>query len=157
MSPKLGNAGVARTAVGELAHNLKLDQGKAFSLFGFCSAIGYVIGPLLGGYLADPATRLSFQGPGNIFERYPYLLPCLVCGCFDLAISVIAFFLLEETNTHAAVSRKTNEDEEEAGEPEIMTENSRLLDDAIQINGSRDLKQMPQYGVSTVSCILGIV
>lgn len=155
---KIGNAGVTRTVVGELAHNLQLDQGKAFSLFGFCSAIGYVIGPLLGGYLADPAAKLSFQGPGNIFAEYPYLLPCLVCGCFDLAIAVIAFFLLEETNTHVTASHKTiAEDDEEVCEPEIVTENSRLLGEAVQRDGSQDLKQKPQYGVSTMSCILGIV
>jgi MFS family permease len=159
VSSKSGNAGVARTAVGELAHNLQLDQGKAFSLFGFCSAIGYVIGPLLGGYLANPATKLSFQGPGNVFAEYPYLLPCLVCGCFDLTIAVIAFFLLEETNTRVSVSRKaiTEDDEEEVCEPQIATENSRLLGEAIQRDGTQDLKQKSQYGVSTMSCILGIV
>lgn len=84
--------------MGELAHNAHLNQAKAFSLFGFCSAIGYVIGPLIGGLLARPAERFACKGPGNIFVEYPYLLPCMVSGCYNVVVCAASWWLLEETN-----------------------------------------------------------
>lgn len=99
-----GNAGVARTAVGELAHNAHLNQGQAFSLFGFCSAIGYIIGPLLGGFLANPAERFWWIKPAGVFVKYPYLVPCLVSGCYNIIVFAISWFLLEETNQKPLLS-----------------------------------------------------
>lgn len=118
----IGNAGVARTAVGELAHNENLNQAKAFSLFGFCSAIGYVIGPLVGGLLSRPAERFSCKGPGNIFIEYPYLLPCMISGCYNVVVCAASWWLLGETNQIVMTSKagpktapKPNPTDQEAG------------------------------------------
>lgn len=93
-----GNAAVARTAVGELAHNAKLNQGKAFSLFGLASAIGYVVGPLVGGFLSNPWERLQIRGPLDVFITNPFLLPCFVSACFNVVICGACLLWLDETN-----------------------------------------------------------
>ncbi|CAG8950776.1 hypothetical protein HYFRA_00002990 [Hymenoscyphus fraxineus] len=92
-----GNAGVTRTALGELAHNYGWNQGKTFSLFGFCSAIGYIFGPVVGGYLSNPAEGLSFHGPWKVFESYPFLLPCCTAAIFNIMVIGLSILLLEET------------------------------------------------------------
>jgi MFS family permease len=59
-----GNAGVSRTSVGEYAQNNGVDKGRAFGIFGFCTALGTLVGPLIGGYLSMVRLR------------------CLFCKCF---------------------------------------------------------------------------
>ena len=91
--------------MGELAHNANLNQAKAFSIFGFCSAIGYVVGPLLGGLLSRPAEKFGCKGPGDVFLEYPYLLPCIISGCYNLVVCAASWWLLEETNQMAMKSK----------------------------------------------------
>ncbi|KAL9005171.1 MAG: hypothetical protein Q9188_002045 [Gyalolechia gomerana] len=92
------NAGVSRTAIGELAHNTGLNQGRAFSLFGLCNSVGYVVGPLIGGFLARPAEKFPAVGSIKAFLNYPYLLPCLVSSLYSSLVFVISWAALDETN-----------------------------------------------------------
>ncbi|KAL8951308.1 MAG: hypothetical protein Q9222_002707 [Ikaeria aurantiellina] len=95
-----GNAGVTRTALGELASNSRWDQGKTFSLFGLCSAIGYTFGPLLGGYMANPADRFTVLDPLDRFLRsFPYLLPCFAVACYNIVVVALSMTLLSETRS----------------------------------------------------------
>lgn len=69
---------------------------------------GVIIGPLLGGFLAEPATSFpSLFGPGSTFGGrdgvqwmmdYPYLLPNLVCASFLFLAVVDVILLLDETH-----------------------------------------------------------
>jgi MFS family permease len=93
----IGNAGVTRTALGELAHNYSWNQGKTFSLFGLCSAIGYIFGPVVGGYLSNPVERFALHGPWGIFVVYPFLLPCCIIATFNLLVIGMSLVFLEET------------------------------------------------------------
>ncbi|KAK4448639.1 peptide/nitrate transporter-like protein [Podospora aff. communis PSN243] len=61
-----GNLAIARTVVGELSAATGVDKGRAFSLFGFCVATGWMLGPFIGGSLASPSQNLGFRGPWNI-------------------------------------------------------------------------------------------
>lgn len=148
----IGNAGVARTAVGELAHNAKLDQAKAFSLFGFCSAFGYVIGPLLGGLLSNPAEKFSWKSPGGVFVEYPYLLPCIVSSSYNIVVCVLSWWSLEETNQRLRgfepVTKRAPESD--LVDPETATEREPLL-------GPSESEQSDIHSrKATVCCIVGI-
>lgn len=101
-----GNAGVARTAVGELAQNAGVDQAKAFSLFGACTALGYLVGPLIGGYLAQPAQKYGVYGPWELFKSYPYLLPCSISTFLNILVVIACFNHLPETNSEALSGSK---------------------------------------------------
>lgn len=65
----------------------------------FVWSIGTIIGPAIGGLLADPAksypTHFSRDG---LFGRYPWLLPNLVCAIMMLISIISGFFWLEETH-----------------------------------------------------------
>ncbi|KAI5370954.1 Putative major facilitator superfamily, MFS transporter superfamily [Septoria linicola] len=101
-----GNIGVMRTMTSEIVKEKKY-QSRAFLLLPMTFNVGVIIGPLLGGLLADPAgTYPELFGPGStfggedgvwLFMRFPYALPNLINASF-LVISTLALVLgLEET------------------------------------------------------------
>lgn len=87
-----GNGGVLRTMVSEVIVEKKY-QSRAFLILPMCFNIGIILGPMLGGLLADPAAGWpSVFGGIAWMERWRYALPNLVSASF-LAGSWIAGFL----------------------------------------------------------------
>lgn len=65
----------------------------------FVWSVGTIIGPCIGGTFADPHESFPKAFPvGSLFERFPYLLPNLVCAFLLLVSIVLGYFLLEETH-----------------------------------------------------------
>jgi MFS family permease len=93
-----GNIGVIQTMVGELVTKPE-HEPRAFSVMPFVWSIGTIIGPCIGGTFANPNESWPNAFPkGGLFERFPYLLPNLLCALL-LAISIVlGFLLLEETH-----------------------------------------------------------
>ncbi|KAM0524485.1 hypothetical protein ACHAPE_000579 [Trichoderma viride] len=93
-----GNIGVIQTMVGELVTKPE-HEPRAFSVMPFVWSIGTILGPCIGGTFADPHESWPNAFPkGSLFERYPYLLPNLVCAALLFVSIVMGFFLLEETH-----------------------------------------------------------
>ena len=93
-----GNIGVLQTTVAEVVKNEK-HQGVGFALMPTIWCVGSVIGATLGGSLADPVR--SYPGlfrPGTILDRFPYLLPNLVCAFVVVIGIVVGILFLEETH-----------------------------------------------------------
>ncbi|KAJ1917224.1 hypothetical protein IWQ60_007842 [Tieghemiomyces parasiticus] len=109
-----GNASSVKTMVGELTD--ESNQAKGFSLLPFCWHTGSVIGPVLGGLLADPVEHYpSLFGQSVLFRTYPYLLPCLVCSALSLLAWVLNYlYLVETVEHHAPNSAAADDDEEQA-------------------------------------------
>ncbi|KAF0897898.1 hypothetical protein E2562_001609 [Oryza meyeriana var. granulata] len=69
----------------------------ALSLVSSSRGIGLIVGPAIGGYLAQPADKYpSMFSEKSIFGRLPYFLPCL-CISLLAIIALIASFWLPET------------------------------------------------------------
>ncbi|KAI9815961.1 MAG: hypothetical protein M1827_001953 [Pycnora praestabilis] len=101
-----GNVGVMRTLISEIIKEKKY-QSRAFLLLPICFNIGVIIGPILGGLLADPVRSYpGVFGDNSILggkhgvawmRKWPYALPNLMSALF-LFISASGVVLgLEET------------------------------------------------------------
>ena len=65
----------------------------------FVWCLGSIVGSGLGGTLADPVRNWpSYFASGTIFEKYPYLLPNLVCTAVVLFGMIVGILFLEETH-----------------------------------------------------------
>lgn len=93
-----GNQGVIQTMVGELVKKAE-HEPKAYAIMPFVWSIGGIVGPSIGGYFAEPVHNFpNVFHEGSLFDKFPYLLPNLVCAGL-MAISVVAgYFCLEETH-----------------------------------------------------------
>lgn len=100
-----GNVGVLRTMISEIVQEKKY-QSRAFLLLPMCFNIGTIIGPVIGGVLADPVRSYpSVFGPGSLFggedgvgwmKRWPYALPNFVSAVFLTAAALGVFLGLDE-------------------------------------------------------------
>lgn len=92
-----GNIPVMRTMVSEIVKEKK-HQARAFLLMPMCFNIGVIIGPMLGGLLADPAATYPgiFGGIGWMIQ-WPYLAPNLASAVIVSLNIVLIFSFLRET------------------------------------------------------------
>ncbi|KAF2275307.1 MFS general substrate transporter [Westerdykella ornata] len=102
-----GNIGVMRTLISEIIKEKKY-QSRAFSILPMTFNIGVIVGPILGGILADPvASYPALFGPNSLLGgksgvqwmiRWPYALPNLVSAVFLFISACGIIFFLEETH-----------------------------------------------------------
>lgn len=100
-----GNIGVLQTTVAEIV-TVKEHQPRAYSIMPFVWCLGSIIGPAMGGALAQPCDNYPwlFQR-GTIFDQFPFLLPNLVCVLvLGLGITIGILFL-EETHPEKKLHR----------------------------------------------------
>lgn len=91
-----GNVGVLRTMISEVVREKKYQQ-RAFVLLPMTFNIGIIIGPILGGLLADPANSYpNVLGSVEFFRRFPYALPNLASAFFLFSAAISAWLCLEE-------------------------------------------------------------
>ena len=93
-----GNIGVLQTTISEVVKN-EAHKGVGFALMPAIWCVGAAIGSALGGSLADPVRSYpSFFEPGGLLDRYPYLLPNLVCCIVVVVAIIVGILFLEETH-----------------------------------------------------------
>ncbi|PSR87002.1 major facilitator superfamily transporter [Coniella lustricola] len=85
-----------RTMLSELSTSR--TQAKAFSWFAFSGNLGILLGPVLGGALADPAHQYpTVFGRVPFFDAYPYALSSFVIAVFGLVAAATTAFYVHET------------------------------------------------------------
>nr|XP_023913846.1 protein ZINC INDUCED FACILITATOR 1-like isoform X3 [Quercus suber] len=76
-------------------------QALGLSIISTSWGIGLVIGPALGGFLAQPAEKYpNIFSEESLFGRFPYLLPCLLISIFALGVAVLSCWLPETLHIH---------------------------------------------------------
>ncbi|KAG0650208.1 Major facilitator superfamily multidrug transporter mfsB [Hyphodiscus hymeniophilus] len=97
-----GIVGIIRTMIAEITKEKKY-QSRAFLLLPMSFNVAGIIGPVMGGLLADPVKTLpGLFGPDAAFrmpwlEKYPYALPGVLNAIFLAITSLVVFFGIEET------------------------------------------------------------
>lgn len=93
-----GNGPVMKTVIAEIIGPRKEFQSRAFAILPMTFNIGSIIGPVLGGLLADPARHYpSHFGDSAFFTKYRYILPNLVLLPILGAAFVCCLLFVEET------------------------------------------------------------
>jgi MFS family permease len=72
------------------------DRARGMGLIGAAIGLGFILGPALGGILA----QLSGALPVELFRRNPYALPCLAAAALALVNLCAAAFFLPESLPH---------------------------------------------------------
>ncbi|XP_024012130.1 protein ZINC INDUCED FACILITATOR-LIKE 1 isoform X2 [Eutrema salsugineum] len=76
-------------------------QGLALSAVSTAWGIGLIIGPALGGFLAQPAKQYpSLFSEESVFGKFPYFLPCLAISCFAFLVTIISLRIPETLHNH---------------------------------------------------------
>ncbi|XP_052135809.1 protein ZINC INDUCED FACILITATOR-LIKE 1-like [Oryza glaberrima] len=95
-------------------------QSIGLSLVSTSWAIGLIVGPAIGGYLAQPSEKYPILFPANsLFGRFPYFLPCLCISIFCFVILISCIWLPETLHKHAT---------ERNGECKIGSLSTHLVD-----------------------------
>lgn len=90
-----GNVGVLKSSLGELTDHT--NEARAFSFLPVSWTTGAALGPIFGGFLADPAKHYpKYFGDSPFFRKYKYALPCLVGAIFPLIGILVASLFLKE-------------------------------------------------------------
>lgn len=93
-----GYVAVLHSILGEITDDT--NQAAAYPIYGLCYPIGSLIGPLVGGALANPNVNIPHLVPASLhglFDDYPYLLPSLAaCAVATMSFTFVLLFM-EET------------------------------------------------------------
>lgn len=91
-----GIAAVLHSVLGELTD--QSNQALAFPIYGLFWPLGNIVGPLIGGSLANPAEKYPrIFGSIAFLIHYPYFLPCFFSGIVAFSTAIFAFLFLHET------------------------------------------------------------
>jgi len=90
-----GNLGVIKSMIAELTDETNVARG--FSLMPMARAVGYIIGPFIGGVLSRPQDRWPDRFSHPFWAKYPYFLPCLIAAAYALVSLVLCAMYLKET------------------------------------------------------------
>ncbi|XP_021801612.1 protein ZINC INDUCED FACILITATOR 1-like isoform X3 [Prunus avium] len=81
-------------------------QALGMSTVSVAWGIGLIIGPALGGFLAQPADKYpNIFSQNSIFGRFPYFLPCLCISLFAFGVCIASFWLPETLHKHNGNTR----------------------------------------------------
>lgn len=84
-------------------------QALSLSLVSTAKGVGLILGPALGGFLAQPADKYPSLFPeGSLFSTFPYFLPCLCISIYAAAACIACFWLPETLHMHGESSGKEN-------------------------------------------------
>ncbi|KAJ5465717.1 hypothetical protein N7530_009504 [Penicillium desertorum] len=93
-----GNIGVLQTTVAEIVTK-KEHQPRAYSIMPFVWCLGSIIGPAMGGALAQPCDNYpALFARSSLWDKFPFLLPNLVCITVLICGIVVGVLFLEETH-----------------------------------------------------------
>ncbi|KAL2915005.1 hypothetical protein HK105_205549 [Polyrhizophydium stewartii] len=146
-----GIVGVTMTCMSEITD--ETNQGSGFAILGTSRAAGIVLGPIVGGFLSQPAKKYPTLFPkDSLFDRFPYALPSVVGFLFAMSGGIMAIFVLQETRTFK---------KQESVSPDIESSNERssvstcsdqvrsscsAVDDSDSCDGDMETEQSPLLG-----------
>ncbi|XP_069149139.1 protein ZINC INDUCED FACILITATOR-LIKE 1-like [Solanum lycopersicum] len=169
----LGNLNGLLGPIKAYAAEIFREEYQALGMSTISSAwgIGLIIGPALGGFLAQPAEKYpDLFTKGSLFGRFPYFLPCLCISVFALVVALGSFWIPETLHNHdserphqdtykALEAASDTKDENESAPKENLFKNWPLMSSIISycIFALHDMAYSEVYlYISLISLILRV-
>ncbi|KAL9235174.1 hypothetical protein vseg_009961 [Gypsophila vaccaria] len=135
-------------------------QALGMSVITTAWGIGLIIGPALGGLLAQPAEKYpQFISPDSLFGRFPYFLPCLIPSIFAVLVTIGTFWLPESLHNHKQ-KHSSRYDSYESEEAAIFRSDDKLVLQEIKESKSNHreslYKNWPLMSSIFVYCIFSL-
>lgn len=128
-----GNIGVIQTMVGELIHRPEWEP-KAYAVMPFVWSIGTILGPAIGGSLANPHRGYPALFPkDSFFDRNPWALPNVVCASLMLFTIILSWLCLEETHPDFCKSTTIYEQREATESTQIIVAGNAMTDPGVDL------------------------
>ncbi|KAG5389408.1 hypothetical protein IGI04_030949 [Brassica rapa subsp. trilocularis] len=144
----------ASEVVSEEYHALSL------SVVSTSRGIGLIIGPAIGGYLAQPAEKYpNLFSQDSVFGSFPYFLPSLVISVYATGALIACWWLPETLHTHCRISRgRLNPNEPEYSPNELNNDGStgRGLEDHNTQSKPSLLRNRPLMAIIIVYCVFSL-
>ncbi|KAM7270669.1 hypothetical protein ACFE04_029883 [Oxalis oulophora] len=144
-----GILGPMRAYVSEVCR--KEHQALGMSIISTSWGIGLVIGPALGGFLAQPAEKYpGVFSEKSLFARFPYFLPCLLISTFSLVVFAVSCSLPETLHTH----KENDIDSLEATLHESNADENVEMAEKLRLSSQKSLlKNWPLMSSIIVYCV----
>uniref|UniRef100_A0A453HIF7 Major facilitator superfamily (MFS) profile domain-containing protein n=1 Tax=Aegilops tauschii subsp. strangulata TaxID=200361 RepID=A0A453HIF7_AEGTS len=127
-------------------------EALALSLVSTSWAIGLIIGPALGGYLALPAEKYpNIFSPDSFFGRFPYFLPCLCTSVFAAVVLIGCLWMPETLHKHKA--SENGKQSVEAVEAHLIDPQEKVEESASVDTKKSLFKNWPLMSSIIVYCI----
>ncbi|RZC64214.1 hypothetical protein C5167_025986 [Papaver somniferum] len=124
-------------------------QTLALSFTSSAWAIGMIIGPAMGGFLAEPAVKYpNIFSKDSLFARLPYFLPCLCISIWTAAATIACLWLPETLHKH----KETNEESHGTG----VTEKRQESDEIGSTKSENLFKNWPLMSCIIVYCVFSL-
>lgn len=138
-----GNIGIVKTYLREITDHT--NQPRAFSILGTIYPIGYMIGPLIGGFLSRPAQKFPLLFNNFIFTTFPYLLPNILLAGIAFIGFITGIFFLSESNQRIINQKneeisQENEVHQELKDDHDIEEPKEIIEDNIKESPLKRIK-----------------
>ncbi|XP_062174365.1 protein ZINC INDUCED FACILITATOR-LIKE 1-like isoform X1 [Alnus glutinosa] len=134
-------------------------QALGISTVSTAWGIGLIIGPALGGFLAQPADKYpNLFSKESLFGRFPYFLPCLAISIFALGVMIATCWLPETLHMHGEnVSPDASEEGLETGSSgSNVNEKTKQIEGRGPIAKESLLKNWPLMSSIIVYCVFSL-
>ncbi|KAJ6989102.1 hypothetical protein NC653_021859 [Populus alba x Populus x berolinensis] len=135
-------------------------QALGLSTVSTAWGIGLIIGPALGGFLAQPAEKYpNLFSKDSLFGRFPYFLPCFCISLFALVVSIVSCWLPETLHVHNEKKTSSNDsyDALEAATGASKGDETRTDDKGRKPSSNESLlKNWPLMSSIIVYCIFSL-
>ncbi|CAJ2638645.1 unnamed protein product [Trifolium pratense] len=85
-------------------------QALGLSTFSAAWGMGLIIGPALGGYLAQPTKKYPhIFSKGSFWDKFPYFLPSVIISAFAVAVAIACIWLPETLHNHPLGDQSTKD------------------------------------------------
>ncbi|XP_044483326.1 probable peptide/nitrate transporter At3g43790 isoform X2 [Mangifera indica] len=132
----------------------------ALSVVSTSRGIGLILGPAIGGFLAQPAKLYpSVFSEDSIFGRYPYFLPCLTISVYAVGVLIACWWLPETLHKHSTKLDESCDPSDVLGVSSIESVGSEDVveaEDRKKTHKANLLKNWPLMSTIIVYCIFSL-